>query len=140
MKKKKSIGFSLRKITTEQFAVIEDVLTEDKNFGLEAKLNYKVNKENKIIAVITTFRFINNDKPFIIIEIGCHFKIEEEAWESFKKEDKIKILKDFMSHLAMITVGTARGALHAKTEGTPFNKYIIPTINVADLIKEDVEF
>ena len=45
-----------------------------------------------------------------------------------------------MKHLSVITVGTARGVLHAKTENTPFNKFVLPTINVTELVKEDVSF
>jgi hypothetical protein len=42
--------------------------------------------------------------------------------------------------MGMITVGTCRGILHAKTENTKFNQFLIPTINVAELIKEDSVF
>ena len=35
-----------------------------------------------------------------------------------------------------MTIGTTRGILHAKTEGTCFNKYVLPTINVTEIIKE----
>ena len=52
----------------------------------------------------------------------------------------VKVSKGFMQHIAMLTVGTTRGILHAKTEGTCFNKYVLPAINVAELIKDDVEF
>ena len=38
----------------------------------------------------------------------------------------------------MIAVGTARGILHAKTEATKFNQFLIPPINVVELIKDDI--
>ncbi len=37
----------------------------------------------------------------------------------------------------MLCVGTARGILHAKTEGTAFNDFILPAINVEELVEED---
>jgi hypothetical protein len=40
----------------------------------------------------------------------------------------------------MLTIGTSRGILHAKTEGTEFNKFILPTINVNQLVEKDAEF
>jgi hypothetical protein len=40
----------------------------------------------------------------------------------------------------MLTVGTARGVLHAKTENTKYNRYVLPTINVASMIKNDAVF
>ena len=45
-----------------------------------------------------------------------------------------------MTHLIVLTIGTVRGILHAKTEGTKYNSYILPTINVAELIKTDIVF
>ena len=48
--------------------------------------------------------------------------------------------KGFMAHLAVITVGTTRGVLHAKTENSKFNKYFLPTINVNELVKNDISF
>ncbi len=50
------------------------------------------------------------------------------------------VSKGFLAHLAMITTGTARGVLFAKTEATQFSKFIIPTLNVAEMIKEDASF
>ena len=56
------------------------------------------------------------------------------------KPDIYKLPSGFVCHLAMLAIGTARGVLHAKTENTLFNKYLIPTINVAELIKDDIIF
>jgi len=39
----------------------------------------------------------------------------------------------------MLSVGTARGILHAKTENTPYNEFIIPLINVTEAVKADIE-
>ena len=35
-------------------------------------------------------------------------------------------------------MGTLRGVLHAKVENTPYNMFILPTINVTELVKEDI--
>lgn len=40
----------------------------------------------------------------------------------------------------MLTIGTARGVLHSKTESTPFNSFLLPTLNVNELVKKDVVF
>ncbi len=61
--------------------------------------------------------------------------------EMFKSDINTLIVpKGLLCHLAMLTVGTSRGILHAKTEGTCFNKYVLPTINVTEIIKEDASF
>jgi hypothetical protein len=40
----------------------------------------------------------------------------------------------------MLTTGTSRGVLFAKTEATQFSKFIVPTLNVTEMIKEDASF
>ena len=40
----------------------------------------------------------------------------------------------------MLTIGTTRGVLHSKTENTPFNSFLLPTLNVNELVKKDVVF
>ena len=76
------------------------------------------------------------------MEIACHFKIVDDAWESFKNKDKTKLTipVGFIRHLIMLTIGTARGVLHSRTENTPFNDFLMPTINVTEIVKSGVAF
>lgn len=103
-------------------------------------MQFKIDSQYKHIGVYLQFEFIQGKKVFLKIQVSCHFKIEETAWNDFVQENKLLVPKDFLAHLAMITTGTARGVLFAKTEGTFFSKFIIPPINVARLIKEDALF
>ncbi|BBE18654.1 hypothetical protein AQPE_2817 [Aquipluma nitroreducens] len=137
-----NISFSLQKVTTEQFAIIEEGFEEKGNIRVGINLRFAADDAKNMIAVFTAFNFDSNQKPFIIIEAGCHFMIEKEAWDQmFKAEtNALNVPKGFLSHMTMITVGTARGILHAKTENTCFNKYVLPTVNVSEMIKEDVSF
>jgi hypothetical protein len=141
-KQAKSIGFSLKKVATEQFAIIEDGFDEKGKVRLNTSMRFAADEKAKFIAVFTSFIFDSNNKPFLLIEASCHFSIEDVAWiEMFNSEiNSLSVPKGFLCHLAMLTVGTTRGILHAKTEGTCFNKYVIPTINVTEIIKEDVSF
>jgi hypothetical protein len=136
------INFSLQKITTEQFAVIEDGFEDKGDIRIGINLRFAADKNLNIISVFSSFTFELEQKPFIIIEAGCHFKIMEESWlQMYVKEgNKLEVHKNFITHLAMLTIGTTRGVLHSKTENTCYNKYIIPTINVTELINENVVF
>ena len=94
-----------------------------------------------------TFKETRRGKQFAV---GIHsrtsictelfFKIEDKSWGGFIKKKEIIFPKAFVAHMAMITVGTSRGILHSKTEGTPYNELILPTLNVADMIPEDIKF
>jgi hypothetical protein len=139
---KNNIGFGLRKVTTEQFAIIESSFEEGKPIELKAGLRFGINNENKIISTFFSTNLIQEKAPFLLLVVGCHFNITEDAWLSFLNEDKSEIVipKGFISHLVMLTIGTARGVLHSKTENTPFNLFLLPTLNVNDLVQKEVIF
>ncbi|MGK7394399.1 MAG: hypothetical protein ACNS62_07490 [Candidatus Cyclobacteriaceae bacterium M3_2C_046] len=96
----------------------------------------------RIVVVVLKIKFANNSVPFFKLELECGFEIKSESFTSFVEHDKndIKIPCSLLKHLAVIAIGTARGVIHAKTEGTNFNKIFLPTINVNEQIKEDVIF
>ena len=139
--KKISIGFQLIKITTEQFAIIPDAFNKNEtNIEMSIGLKFGLDKKKRIIASFIKVQFEQNKKAFIVIEVANHFNIEKNAWDGFDKTEKhIIIPKGFASHLVMLTIGTLRGVLHCKIENTEFSTFILPTINVTKMIKNDVE-
>lgn len=141
MENKDQISFGLRQISTEQFAIIESAFDESKdNFELGTELRFGFNTDKRIITPLLAINFSQDKNPFLLLEIGCHFEIIEEHWNNLFNSDtkELKLPKELARHLVMLTVGTLRGVLHAKTENTPFNKFFIPTVNVNDLVKEDL--
>lgn len=140
-KKKQSadVSFALKKIVTTQFAIIEEAYKEKKPVSMNLSLSFAVNKETRIIEVSAKVNFAVLESPFVLIEVGCFFAIKKESWDTFMDEKGEKrVPKGFLCHLSMHTIGTLRGVLHAKTENTPFNRFILPPINVNELVKEDL--
>ncbi len=137
-----NIGFALMAIKTEQFAIFEENYASKKETGLTTEIQFKIDQKNSQIGVFLTLEFFQMKKVFIKIQVSCHFKIIEESWICFANENESKIIvpKEFLAHLAVITIGTTRGILFSKTEGTPFSKYIVPTINVTEMVKQDAIF
>jgi hypothetical protein len=138
----KSIGFALTKINLDQFAIIETAYSEDKGIGLVTGLKFDADSVNKIIKCTVRVSFEQDHLPFLVLEASNEFAVDKDAWLSFFNESQKEIVfpKKFMAHLAMLTVGTARGMLHVKTENNKFNRYFLPPINVAEMINEDVTF
>jgi hypothetical protein len=136
------VGFSLQSIKTEQFAIIEENFNPKKEIEFGTEIEFKLDVDNKQIGVYLNFEFVNAKKVFLKIKVSCHFIIKEESWKLFLRVSPSKIIipKGFIQHLAMITTGTTRGVLFAKTEGTLFSKFIIPTLNIVDMFKEDASF
>ncbi|HYX05547.1 MAG TPA: hypothetical protein VE912_02315 [Bacteroidales bacterium] len=137
---KLALSFKIAGINTEEFAIVEDEFNEKEPSKLGAAINFGINEENQIIGIRTKFQFEQKGKPFLIIAVACDFEIEKKAWNNLfdKESNSILLPEGFASHLAMLTVGTTRGVLHEKTNNTPFNRFILPPINLTKLIKEDV--
>lgn len=141
VEKNKAFEFALRKIFTEQFAIIEDAYKENEELQLSLAFKFGASSTERTITVISVFKFEVDKLPFLIIEAGCLFQISPDSWNELLQETGKKIVmpNGFINHLTTLTVGTTRGILHSKTENTPFNRFFIPTINVREQIKGDVE-
>jgi hypothetical protein len=141
MENKDTISFGLRQITTEQFAIIESGFNEgNNNIELATGLRFGFNTDKRIVTAFIAVNFMQDKKPFLLLETACHFEIVDVTWNHLFNTDKMEINlpKGLATHLALLTIGTTRGVLHAKTENTPFNKFFLPTINVHDMVKEDI--
>ncbi len=141
--RKPQAGFSLRHIKTVQFAIIEENCNNYKGGNFTTRLNFGIDKKNRMVEARVLFRFEEMPgNPFLIIEAACHFEVKEEAWASFISEDRKEVVIPcgFAQHLLVLTIGTVRGILHAKTEGTLYNQFVLPTINVAEMLTADVTF
>jgi hypothetical protein len=140
MDTKKNISFRLLNIITEQFATFEVENISDEN-DLQSDLQFSINPDNRVVACRMKFQFLRARQPIVVLTVVCNFDIEEDSWnENVLSNKKITLPKHLLEHLCVITVGTSRGILHAKTENTPFNKFIIPTLNVTNLVEKDVVF
>jgi len=140
--KNKQIGFQLINITTEQFATIPDAFDKSiKEITFSVNIDFGVNKEERVIASVVKIQFEQKKSTFLIIEISNHYNIEQSGWDEMNKDDKNKLIipKDFATHLLILTIGTLRGVLHAKTENTEFNQFVLPTLNISELIQSDIE-
>lgn len=134
-KKSLPIEFRIKRIKTEEFAIIEEAFDEN-----EPSIQYRVGTglfapENKTVICSISFSFAQKEIPYLKAEVSCAFEIREEAWEKVidKEKNEAVFPVDFTDHLVVLTMGTLRGVLHAKTEGTPFNRFLIPTINITEL-------
>lgn len=141
MTKELALSFRLINIKTEEFAILEDSYREGEQTRMGTFMDFGVDEEKHILGINVKFQFEQNEKPFLVVSVSCGFELEDEAWNSLydKENHKIVIPEGFASHMAVLTIGTARGVLHEKTVDTEFNNFIIPPINLTTMIKEDID-
>lgn len=141
--KEKSVGFFLANIETEQFAILEDLIADPSALRLNIDINFGIDPNKEMIGCFVEINYLLEKKKVgMKLATKCEFQIEQKAWNSFKGSSgkKLKINKGFLRHLAMISVGTTRGILHAETTQSDYNNYPLPTINVNEIIEKDQTF
>jgi hypothetical protein len=132
-----AILFRLTKVEVPQFAILTDKEFPDPiriNYGFE----FSVDINLSLIRCDATISYINQEAPVMKIVVRCEYFIESDSWSSLKKDGRITFPAGFLQHLASLTTGTARGAYYGKTEGTIFNRFFIPLLDVKQAVKEDL--
>ena len=124
-------------IHADQFAtLVKEMPTED--LGFNVGLSYKYANNGKVIACSSKFTFTSKEEKILVIEVTCDFEISQESWTALVKDKTVIIPKSLLEFFAVHTIGTTRGIMFCKTENTSFNKLIIPPLNVADMVQNDL--
>lgn len=133
-----TIQYALRGVSIDQFATPFEPASD--NIHLNLNIPIHANYREHTIAVGANIQFLESDKPFIIAEVMCHFIIGESCWNAITENGtKDAVLpKGLVNNLARIAISTSRGALCAKTEKTPFSRFLLPIIEMQEGQGEDV--
>lgn len=141
MNKESNVPFSLAQIKSLQFLSDNRFYTTKEEVVFGCGIGFSIEKRKKAISCSFLLEFKNEHKesPFLLLEVECIFKINPKYFNALKNETGYLIPKSFGQHLGIITTGTARGVLHEKTSGTNFNGFLLRTVNLVELISEDIE-
>lgn len=126
----------MSRITVDQFAILADSIPEHVSMNMSYRFKYAEN--GRKVAVEVIFTFLNESVKLMTLQLTCEYEIQEEDYKAFIADKVVTIPKDLLEYFVVHTIGTARGVMHCKTEGTPFNGIIIPPINVSGSIKNDL--
>lgn len=130
------VRFNMARIAVSQFAILSDDMPQGE-INLSTEISFQYSQESRMIACEVGYKFTSEEAPFMVLKMQCEFKIHEEDWDKFVSGEDVLIPKDVLELLAVHTIGTSRGVLFCKTEGTPFNRLMIPPINVARMMAEE---
>ncbi len=133
------IHFRFLKIDIMQFAMIEEAFKEIK-FEIKTNLQMELLPEIKALRVVPTIHFIQGTAPFIILQTENIFSLDSKSWERLLNKNILKMPKGFLQHVSFLSIGAMRGILHVKTEKTRFNHIVLPTININEIVNDDVAF
>lgn len=131
------IPYRIKRIQTLQFAFSADKYnsTIKTECSVEVVFAYSINLDE--IRCTMTFSYLQQEVSLLTAEIQGSFEIAKDGAEKLKKAREIPV--DFLQYMASIVTGTARGIIHAKTEGTVLNAIVLPPINLTEYIKEPLQ-
>ena len=128
----------MRRIRVNQFAILaNDAPTGE--IPVEFGIQFKTDIAGKWIAVAFKTQYLNGTTPLLLLEVQCDFQVKPEDWDALSTDGKLVFPIGFLRHIALHTVGSARGILFCKTEGSPFNSFILPLVNLEAMINQDLE-
>lgn len=134
------IKFGLRKINAAQFATIDSVKVNEDSIDLNLGFMFGVDETTRFVECDFNVEIRSSKQAFIKINVSCVFEMVQEFWDSMMdiENNSICLPLVLVTHLATITVGTTRGILHSKTENTQFNKFFLPTVDVTQILTDDI--
>ena len=130
------VRFRMFRISVPQFAIISKEV--EPSYNIKTDTDIKNTADGSAVAITMTFSFLGKAETSMILQVMCEFIIHPDDLKNLSSEGKIIIEKKTLEHFLVHTVGTARGILHCKTEGTPFNVVILPPMNVTGIITKDL--
>ncbi len=130
------IKFKLQRIDVPQFAILVDK-TVNGPFRVNFDINFATSKDH-VIRCSLKIVYLKEAELISQLVVDSIFSIEKESWEEMSKGDKLVVPSGFLQHLAVISLGTARGIQYAKTESAGFHNELIPLIDLTKIINKDL--
>lgn len=129
--------FKMTKIATDQFAILNEAALKD--VTIDTSLQFVNHEKGNKIDCKAGFQFSDGQEKAMLLNVTCTFEINKEDWNALAKEDgDVVIPHSLLQFFAVHTIGTARGILHCKTEGTALANIIIPPLNIDGHVKDDL--
>lgn len=133
------IPFRIFKIANDPIELHADLWDAHKDVEFGAEFSFSGDWEKRLIACRSSYTFRQVDTILSSLTAYCYFEIATEYLDNNLVDGKIVIGKEFLRYLATISVGTARGIQHAKTQGTVLNDFVIPPINLMEMGFQELE-
>jgi len=132
----RTIPYKISHIETMQFAIFPENLINGQEVLVNTNCGYNVRSDLNQVRNVISVNYTQNEKLLMVVQLACYYDIAPEGVEAIKAEGKIPV--DFLRYMGSISVGTIRGVIHAKTEGTVLNPVVMPPVNLEEMVKNDL--
>lgn len=128
------LKYRISRLNVSRFSVVE---TENlDNLQLATSFQFKINIELHLLSCIGIYEYKKADKSIMALDLECYFNVEQEYFNSLIQDDILTINQDMLQYMATISVGAARGEIHARCEvaGSILRDMVLPPINLTQII------
>lgn len=135
------IGFQFKNIEILEFSFKHPLMEIPENtpFKFDINIEHKVNIEEKVIMVISSFNIFfdeMNEKTGKAV-ISCIYHIDN-IHQFVDKTDKFSLSDNLITMFNSISISTCRGVLFSLFRGTPLQSVLLPIINPRNLVKNGI--
>lgn len=140
MENHKPLEYSIEEIKTNQFAIFDnDSEKKGKTLSISTSFAYGVDAEEKKFANIIDITYNIEKSPIIKIQTQIIFKFTDRSFDSFIHDNKFLMQQDKVRHFTELLIGATRGILATELKDTVYKKYILPEINLEEVITTPLE-
>lgn len=133
------IPFRIFKIENDPIELHADLVEDLSGLEFGFQVSFNGDLRNRVVGCKTDYVFRQQSGVVVsALTVYCYFMIQEDFVKSKLENNKLLLGKDFLRYLSTISVGTARGIQHAKTQGTILNALVIPPINLMSMDIQDL--
>lgn len=134
------IPFILKHLNIDNFKSDVNKFQIGMTVNVNSGFSFSVDFKERLVRCISEYSYIQEERTFLKLELSAIFEIEEDAFNSMIKEDRLTIPVFFLRYIATFSVGVARGVILSKTEETVLNSLFLPQMNLVETIKNDSVF
>jgi hypothetical protein len=128
--------FQIRGVELNECSILASAYPQPEIFNFEARVEPKLDKENRLIVNVVTIRIYRENKtPVGTISCACLFSVTNfDEMVTYSKDNIGAIDPEFNRTLASISISTARGVLHGCVRGTLLHNAVLPLIDVKQMV------
>lgn len=117
-------------------------LVSDERVRVMSRFNFLINASEKRILCESSYAYMQGEKELLHMTLNCIFQMEEESFESLKKDNGYVVPVDYLRYMATICVGTARGEIHSRAEyaKSDLKEIVLPPIDLTKIISTEAVF
>lgn len=135
------IQFRLMDVKQLQFVNLSNEWSEGE-MQINNQLQFNCETDKRVVRCNVNFEYQKNDITQLILGVQTVFEFTRESWSSLYQldGDQWVLPAGLVQHMADITMGSARGIMAIRSEEAGIPKQILPLVNPAQMIKNNIAF